>query len=281
MTQAMEPEVTTGGGGTGGSGTLDARGIVRPGELARHITLDRREPCPRLAPFVDYHWSVRWRVAEPHDAKVLSHPNVHLVFEPEGPYLYGVDRGLFVRHLTGQGHVLGVRFLPGAFRALHGGPVSALADRRIGAAEVFGPAVGEVNAAIQSRDDVGEMARDAEDFLIPLLPAAPDPQAVRAAELVAAFTAEPSLFRVDDAAEAAGLSVRGLQRLFADYVGASPKWVLRRARLHEVAQRAAAGADVDWPALAADLGYTDQSHLIRDFTGAVGESPAKYARAAS
>ncbi|MDX6743658.1 helix-turn-helix domain-containing protein [Actinocorallia sp. A-T 12471] len=262
----------------GGIAPLEGRGIVRPGEMARHVVLERREPGPELAGFAEHHWVVRWRVGEPYDAKVLSHPNVHLVFEPEGAFVYGVDRGVFVRHLTGAGHVLGVKFLPGGFRALYGGPIAELADRRVAAAEIFGASVDAVNTAIQGRSDIADMVADAEGFLVPLLPDAPDPQAGRAAELVARFTAEPSLFRVDDAADAAGLSVRALQRLFSDYVGASPKWVLRRARLHEVAARADAGADIDWPALAAALGYTDQSHLIRDFTATLGQSPTKYTK---
>lgn len=71
--------------------------------------------------------------------------------------------------------------------------------------------------------------------------------------------------------------MRRLQRLFAEYVGASPKWVLRRARLHEAAARAEAGAGVDWAVLAADLGYADQAHLTRDFAAAVGAPPGRYA----
>jgi AraC-like DNA-binding protein len=33
---------------------------------------------------------------------------------------------------------------------------------------------------------------------------------------------------------------------------------------------------VDWSSLAAELGYYDQAHLIRDFTAAVGEPPGRY-----
>ncbi|MGQ0774748.1 MAG: AraC family transcriptional regulator [Pseudonocardiales bacterium] len=32
--------------------------------------------------------------------------------------------------------------------------------------------------------------------------------------------------------------------------------------------------------MAAELGYADQAHLIRDFTATVGTSPAAYVRAA-
>lgn len=73
------------------------------------------------------------------------------------------------------------------------------------------------------------------------------------------------------------IPVRRLQRLFAEYAGVSPKWVMRRARLHEAAERAGRGAHVDWAALSADLGYADQAHLTWDFTATIGVPPARYA----
>ncbi len=83
----------------------------------------------------------------------------------------------------------------------------------------------------------------------------------------------------DQLSVASGLSVRSLQRLFAGYVGVSPKWVMRRARLHEAAARADGGEPVDWAALARDLGYADQAHLTRDFAATIGVPPSRYAAA--
>jgi transcriptional regulator GlxA family with amidase domain len=93
------------------------------------------------------------------------------------------------------------------------------------------------------------------------------------------ITEDPGLQRVAQLAGASGLSERKLQRLFSDYVGVSPKWVMRRARLHEAALRVEAHgpASVDWAALAADLGYADQAHLTRDFTATLGAPPTRYA----
>jgi AraC-like DNA-binding protein len=71
---------------------------------------------------------------------------------------------------------------------------------------------------------------------------------------------------------------RALQRLFRDYVGVSPKWVIQRYRLLDAAERVAAGTAVPWADLALDLGYADQAHFIRDFKRLVGRSPADYAR---
>ncbi|MFE5581563.1 helix-turn-helix domain-containing protein [Kitasatospora sp. NPDC056531] len=52
---------------------------------------------------------------------------------------------------------------------------------------------------------------------------------------------------------------------------------MRRARLHEAAQRTNSG-EVDRAELAADLGYADQSRLTRDFTAVVGVPPSRYCR---
>ncbi|MFJ7249593.1 DUF6597 domain-containing transcriptional factor [Kitasatospora sp. NPDC098652] len=250
------------------------RGVLHPARAAELISVERVAPAPAVARFVEFYWVVRWDLAgrPPYEQKVLAHPNVHLVFEAPRARVYGVDRSLFVRRLEGTGHVLGVKFRPGAFRPFAGHAVSALADRSVPAADYFGPGVDEANALVLE----GPSAARADAFLLPLLPA-PDPVAEEVAAMVERITGSPDLRRVDDLARELGLTVRRLQRLFAEYVGASPKWVLRRARLHEAAERAAAEGKLDLAALAVELGYADQAHLTRDFTATVGISPSRYA----
>jgi AraC-like DNA-binding protein len=106
-----------------------------------------------------------------------------------------------------------------------------------------------------------------------------DPLAEQAFALVSRITDDPGLRRVDQLSAESGMTARSLQRLFADYVGVSPKWVMRRARLHEAAEHADSGEPVDWAALASDLGYADQAHLTRDFTVTIGVPPTRYAAA--
>ncbi|MDI2132058.1 helix-turn-helix domain-containing protein [Yinghuangia seranimata] len=256
------------------------RGVLYPELMATKITLTRHTPSPPVATFVDYYWIVAWdlRGKASHESKTLSHPSVHLVFEEPQATVYGIVRGPFVRRISGLGHVLGVKFHPGGFRPFFGHPVAELVDAVIPAVGVFDPeAVVKTQAAVLATRDDAEMVAAAEAFLLPRLPD-PDPVAAEVAEMVARITGDPALVRVDEVAKLLGLSVRRLQRLFAEYVGASPKWVLRRARLHEAAERAQQGARIDWSALAADLGYSDQAHLTRDFTAAVGAPPAAYAK---
>jgi AraC-like DNA-binding protein len=263
------------------------RGVLRPDLAASVLRLDRHEPADALAPFVDYYWIPRWdlRGQPPFEQTVLPHPNVHLVFEASGAGIFGVDRRLFTRSLSGLGLALGVRFTAGGFRPFWQAPISQLTDRVVPAARLFGPRAEQTRQAIMNDFDFGGFDVDdgvmigyAEALLLSVLPER-DPLAEQAATLVARVTDDPGLRRVDQLAASSGLSVRSLQRLFADYVGVSPKWVMRRARLHEAAERADSGEPVDWAALASDLGYADQAHLTREFTVTIGVPPARYAAA--
>jgi AraC-like DNA-binding protein len=95
-----------------------------------------------------------------------------------------------------------------------------------------------------------------------------------------------SVRRVEQLSALAGVTERTLQRMFAEHAGLSPAWVVRRYRLLEAAEQArlhgelhgdrAAGGP-DWADLAADLGYSDQAHLVRDFRAHLGTTPAAYA----
>jgi AraC-like DNA-binding protein len=167
------------------------------------------------------------------------------------------------RVLSGAGHVFGMAFRPGCFRPFLGAAVSTLTGRSVEACEIFGECVPRDPEALAT-------------FLIARLPP-PDPTAFEVADLVERTAAAPEVQRVDQLARREGLSVRRLQRLFSDYVGVGPKWVIRRYRLHEVTERLAEGGTVAWARLAADLGYADQAHLVRDFAAMFGEPPTRYA----
>ncbi len=254
------------------------RGVLHPAQAATRFSLNRHAPAPAVATFVDYYWIVQWDLTGlPHyDQKILPHPNVHLVFEDGLTGVHGVDPGLFVRRVHVAGHVLGVRFLPGGFRPFWDRPVAELTGQTLPAADLFGPAALDTERAVLSTQDESQMVARANTFMLSVLPER-DPLAEEVAAMVHHIVTDPALTRVDQLVSTLGVPARRLQRLFAEYVGVSPKWVLRRARLHEAHERADRGAGLDWAALAADLGYADQAHLTRDFTATIGEPPARYA----
>jgi transcriptional regulator GlxA family with amidase domain len=113
-----------------------------------------------------------------------------------------------------------------------------------------------------------------------LAPLAPDPP-VAYRELLAVLermAADRALVRVEQVAALGAMSVRSLQRLFATYVGLSPKAVLARYRLQDAAAAIDAGAADDLAGLAASLGWFDQAHFSRDFRAVTGTTPSAYLR---
>ena len=256
-------------------------GVLHAGAAATRFTLHRYPPPGDLAAFVDFCWVIRWdlRGQPPHEQQILPHPNVNLAFEAAGAAVYGVDRKIFTRRLSGEGKALGLRFRPGGFRPFNSRPIFTLNDRVVPATRLFGPAADKACAVVMAAAADDDEMFAAATALLRGFGADADPAIEQAAELVKRITEDQGLQRVAQLADASGLSVRKLQRLFSDYVGVSPKWVMRRARLHEAALRVEAEgpASVDWAVLAADLGYADQAHLTRDFTATLGVPPTRYA----
>lgn len=239
----------------------DRRGILNPDEARRHFTLTRAAPSADLAHLIDRHWMVEWDLDEPFTQEIVTHPSVNIAFAPPLPTIHGVFTGRFQRELTGSGRVIATKFRPGGFHPFHPVAAHTLTDAVLPLTDVFAPFSPTTFAEIED----GLRAHGYED----------DPRVEEVGELHTVMLRDPSITRVEHLCAHAGYSKRTLQRLFREYVGVTPKWVLDRIRLHEAAQRMADG-EGDWAGMALDLGFFDQAHFIKAFKAVVGRSPAAY-----
>ncbi|MCX5248092.1 helix-turn-helix domain-containing protein [Streptomyces sp. NBC_00201] len=261
----------------------DTRGIVGAADFLARVDFRRPEPAEPLRRHVEHYWLIDWDLQEPYVSQVVPHPAVHIVFqrfEGQEPVVEvaGIQQGVFTQKLEGRGRVCGIKFRPGAFRPFAPGrAVSEWTGRRVFSPEIFPQTdlAATVAAALAPDDERARIAA-LDAFLLALDPR-PDPQADLATALVDRIRTDRTIRRVADFARTEGMSVRLLQRLFAGYVGVGPKWVILRYRIHEALEHAETDREVDWAALAADLGYADQAHLVRDFTATVGVPPTAYA----
>jgi AraC-like DNA-binding protein len=257
----------------------DARGILGPGLAHRRFVLQRYPPSRHPGRYVRHYWSVTWDLGERnHVQTVLPHPAVNLVFERHRAAAYGLERGANTQVLTGKGWALGVLFRPAGFAPYYGQPMAQLTGSAIEVEDLFGAAGVAAWEAIK-RARIPEARAGIADLLLAELAPTSAPRTELARDVVERIAADSDLTKVEDVARFARCSVRSLQRLFADQVGASPKWVIRRYRLLEAAEHAGRGGLVSWSQLALALGYSDQAHLTREFTSMVGMPPAEYARA--
>ncbi len=206
----------------------------------------RLAPPPELAPFVQHFWLVLWdlRDDKPSRAETFPHPNCYLVFE------HDLERGVDDPSVLRRAEVSGVT--TGKFsRSMEGyGRVFGLKFQPGGLRPFF-----QHLPALDSNTEL-------------------------ATALVNRILHDPTILSVKALSKHSGQSIRSLQRLFREYVGASPKWVVRRFRLHELLERFHSGEEVDGAQLALELGYADQAHLINDFRKLAGVTPTEYFRRA-
>ena len=273
----------------------DSRGILDPWLLRQRVQLTRHPASPALAGLVDRFWAVRWDLPPGvvHRQQVLTHPGANIsvgnadarpgdrAARPIEARLNGVARSLTTRTLVGQGWTIAAMTRPGGLGAFVAGSAADFTDRIVALGQAVGVDDAALTEAITSEPD--EAAR--VGVLAAALEQAVDPERVQPASHVAdlARLAETSraIRRLADLCAAAGLGQRTLQRMFLHYAGVSPTWVIRRYRLLEAAEAVRDGSAVSWGQVAADLGYADQAHLIRDFRAAIGQTPARYAQAQS
>lgn len=292
---------------------VSTRGIVQAAAGFDKFSIARFEPGPQLAPFVEHYWALRYElpVGQSFTQTVLSFPNVHMAFEHDEhgrrALLYGIPRRPFVRELRGAGRVLGVKFHAGGFYPFWRRDIAQLTGTTISAAELLhsgiastatseqpssgiastvaseqpSAAIGDdwLSAVLNAKDDAA-MAAQAERALLARLPER-DELAELAATIVREAMDDRAIIKVEHMSERTGLPIRQLQRLFRKYVGVTPKWVIKRFRLQEAAQRLETDETAQWAELAVQLGYFDQAHFINDFKSVLGESPAAYSKRSS
>lgn len=262
------------------SAKLKPRGVLHLEHGRQSFHLDRVLPAADLADLVEHFWSVDWDLREkpPYVSETLPHPSIHLVLEAGKSEIVGVMRGRFTRRLEGKGRVFGIKFLPGAFYALCGSPVSRFRDRRVAAADFFGSEWLHFDRKIFAQKDIHAMAPLAEDFLRAKQPLVRE-DAMFARRIVDRTFNDPTILKVDSLCEIFALSKRQLQRLFSEYVGVSPKWVIERYRMHEALEQLSGTEPPDLARLALSLGFFDQAHFQKAFRKMTGKSPGTYTRA--
>jgi AraC-like DNA-binding protein len=216
-------------------------------------------------PFVRIQIGGRWRVETP-AGPVLSR---------DGAFLMGPQSRRMPVRVTGGFLSFGLALRPGALRALRGPAMPALLDRVLNFADLgddSGPwlALAQDGAAPEAL--VAALETHVRAAIARIGAALPD--AITRRFEHAALT-DPS-FAVADFARRHGVEQRRLQRIVKRDFGMTPKAVLRRARVLDLASHLRGVADAaEADALA--LRYYDQSHMIREFTALFGLSPRQFA----
>jgi AraC-like DNA-binding protein len=168
---------------------------------------------------------------------------------------------------------LEVRLAPPAAYTLLGRPLDELAGEVVDLVDLFGAAGARLAERI--RDARGWERRFAvlDGFLLrrAVDGPRPAPEVVRAWRRIEETAGAAPIGRI---AGEVGWSHRHLIAMFRRQIGVPPRTAARIVRFERVLARVDRRLPVRWGAVATDLGYADQAHLIRDFNELGGGAPA-------
>ena len=259
---------------------LDHPGIISSQRFNDYFDLRCYVPSPDLRPFIVHIWTQRIRkpLSPPSTPpiEILSGPFVYLFFTPEGIGIHTPDKHQFAYDPFAADVIAGVKFKPGGFYAFGKRSISDLARNPLPLAAMFPSADDIFVKKILAQPDA-VIVRVIEELLRSSQPQA-DKNLGLIADIMQALTSDNSLQTVSATAQTFGMSERSLQLLFHTYVGTGIKWIIRRRRLLQAISRGQGQSPRTWVEVAAELGYSSQSHFSRDFKEATGLAPSEYLR---
>jgi len=260
-----------------------------------------RVPPPCLRPFVRSMWASAPgpERADPRRAPqrehVLPTGDMHLVFRLSAAPLRlfadaadtagwtlghaivgGARSAFYARELSMPSASVGVQLHPGAAWALFGMPASALAERHTPLEALWSAGAAEALERLHGLRTPEARLSALATLLAERLarrPQALHPAVAMALRGVADGTPVRALVR------ASGYSHRHFVALFKEAAGLPPKRLQRVLRLQQLLAEAHRTTPLPWADLALSMGYSDQSHFIREFGDIAGMTPEAYRRA--
>jgi AraC-like DNA-binding protein len=164
--------------------------------------------------------------------------------------------------------VVGLRFRPGMAGRFLRIPADELTDRWAPLEDLWGSRGRELRRRLEDTASPGGALR----LLGGSLPV-PEPGPDAFSGALQCLVAAEGDARLEDLAAAANLSLRQFRRRCLEQTGLTPKHLCRVLRFQRALRLLRHAPQRGWAHLAAECGYYDQAHLIRDFREFAGRSP--------
>jgi AraC-like DNA-binding protein len=189
--------------------------------------------------------------------------------------VHGPQWNYFVSGPKPCGAVAGVSFRPGAAGVVLGVPITEITDRHVTINELWGARGPALRERLLQAGAPSAVFRILEQELTERLKR---PLLIHPA---IAYALDPHVNgwvprRVRDIQRETGYSSRHFIALFRAAVGLTPKHYFRVKRFTAVLQRLAASNKASLADIASSVGYSDQSHLTREFRDFAGITPTQY-----
>lgn len=246
------------------------------------LKLMTRTPQPALERWVSRIWTMHGGEA-PGVIRSLPDGCIDLIVDFTTPgkasaFVAGLQSKAGESFYESSVRAVAVRLRPGAALALLDTPVDALTDGHGALESLLGRGVRDLEEQISAATSQRERILALEAFLVSRFARARMDARVERALTILGHTA--GAVTVGELSGHVGTSPRTLDRLFYQWVGTSPKRFARIVRFQQALAQGEAFPMRSWARIAAELGFSDQAHLTRDFVHLTGVSPSRLLRRA-
>jgi AraC-like DNA-binding protein len=236
---------------------------------------DYREfaPPPHLADAVECVWSMHQTGKSAHMHRVVPDGCADILFtrtggraslQVVGPMTKFEDYSLVPRAVN-----LGIRFRPGMLSDQISISADRVTDMLVPLEDLWGARANTLLVRLANAKSINECVSLLMQSLRAIEPRTPVQRAVQWMEQ------QQGLVSLDDVARHVGVSARHFRRLCIAQTGLSPKFLARVLRFRHAQRKVFAQAG-EHAGLAAECGYTDQSHFIAEFRHFSGQTPSTY-----
>ena len=237
------------------------------------------EPSADLEPFVAYYSIFEPKIPPGHElqfTQVLKVPTASLMFSHKKSLLFGITtKRIEHRSMAGDTKIR-VIFKPAGLRAFcPKTDMAALVDTRTPIKNYFPHFNEQFTEDLLNYWRGNEIVNKLDNFLMLYRPVLNE-NIILINGIIKNLDVDESPATVKQLASKYNKSERSVQALFRSYVGVGLKWIIMRARLIKILRSVDSEEEIPWAHLAADLGYSTQSHLINDFKNIIGLSPTDF-----
>lgn len=206
----------------------------------------------------------------------VSRSNLSRPMAWSGGIVHGPQTGYYLAGPKPAGAVAGIAFRPGVAGAVLGCNLSELTDQHFSLETFWGRRGNLLHERLLEATSPGEVFRILELNLTAHLT-----HTTAAHPAIEYALAAPYSILIADVQRRSGYSPKHFIELFRCAVGLTPKYYYRLKRFSTALRSLASGAGCQLADLASDLGYSDQSHLTREFADLAGFTPTRYRPAGS
>ncbi len=195
--------------------------------------------------------------------------------------LHDLESPCHIDHVPGTIRMFEVRFAPGGFCGLFGISPLEIDNACFDADSIFDNEGMAVEERLNNSTSLEERASILDHFFIERLVAGksmmyPNHQGVkmeRAGSALQLIRERKGRIRVDEIARRLDISRRTLEWQFSHYIGLSVKSFARIIRFQDLLDNISRDGHVSWADFAVAHGYTDQTHMIKEFKSATTITP--------